>query len=501
MPKKLTELQKRGYLLPATINPAGRVYVCVPIPDDPNHIRAFLGQLDMLSYWWTWDRDTDKQGTLAAQVWRGVVESVRAFIDEAQSCDMSFDLRINDGCTIQKSTDGGATWEDLIDLSTCTVPGPAGSDGTDGIDGSDGADGREIELRTSGGYIQWRYVGDVGWTNLVSLTSITGPAGQNGQDGQDGTNGTNGEGLSDQDTVTVPPPTQSASDALRCGVAYTVAKFLRTTWAKQYDQPFLDGAASVAGGAAATISLITLLIPGVNVIFAVVSTLGALLLAAWQRIDAGEVNNFDDDAEARIRNYIYCTIGNDGAISASNRTTITGMIRSDTHFVAGYGGYIADFVDALPIDVIRQIAYAASPVASPSELCESCGDIALTYNPFTFTGNGPSSGPATCSSGDIITITSDGGSNYQGGNIKFIDFSVSDCVHAEIISITGATLFHQSGNNIPKFWRSCPSNAVQDALSIAGGGTLITVGENHDILGWSINSATVFSIEVRLTKL
>lgn len=40
-----------------------------------------------------------------------------------------------------------------------------------------GDDGREIELQTTATHIQWRYVGDAAWTDLVSLASITGDDG------------------------------------------------------------------------------------------------------------------------------------------------------------------------------------------------------------------------------------------------------------------------------------------------------------------------------------
>jgi len=43
-----------------------------------------------------------------------------------------------------------------------------------------GADGRQVDLRLSGGYIQWRYVGDASWVNLVALQDIKGDAGVNG---------------------------------------------------------------------------------------------------------------------------------------------------------------------------------------------------------------------------------------------------------------------------------------------------------------------------------
>lgn len=46
-----------------------------------------------------------------------------------------------------------------------------------GLAGNDGDDGREVEFQKSATHIQWRYVGDVAWNNLVALVDITGPAG------------------------------------------------------------------------------------------------------------------------------------------------------------------------------------------------------------------------------------------------------------------------------------------------------------------------------------
>lgn len=54
----------------------------------------------------------------------------------------------------------GAEWDDLGELE-----GPAG---------------REIELQTSVTHIQWRYVGDVSWTDLIALADITGADGGDG---------------------------------------------------------------------------------------------------------------------------------------------------------------------------------------------------------------------------------------------------------------------------------------------------------------------------------
>lgn len=56
--------------------------------------------------------------------------------------------------------------------------GPAG-----GGNGQPGQDGREVEFQVADGYIQWHYVGDVSWTNLISLENLKGPQGEQGPSG------------------------------------------------------------------------------------------------------------------------------------------------------------------------------------------------------------------------------------------------------------------------------------------------------------------------------
>lgn len=67
--------------------------------------------------------------------------------------------------------------------------------------GTPGKDGREIEIQNNGTAIQWRYVGDSDWTDLVQLSEITGPKGDPGEDGVTPTIGENGNWyLGDEDT-------------------------------------------------------------------------------------------------------------------------------------------------------------------------------------------------------------------------------------------------------------------------------------------------------------
>ena len=58
--------------------------------------------------------------------------------------------------------------------------------------GTPGKDGREIELQNSGTAIQWRYVGDNVWTDLVQLSSLKGEKGDKGDKGDKGETGATG---------------------------------------------------------------------------------------------------------------------------------------------------------------------------------------------------------------------------------------------------------------------------------------------------------------------
>lgn len=63
------------------------------------------------------------------------------------------------------------------------LPGPKGDPG------DDGSNGREIQLQKSATHLQWRYVGDAAWSNIVALADITGPKGDTGDKGDKGDKG------------------------------------------------------------------------------------------------------------------------------------------------------------------------------------------------------------------------------------------------------------------------------------------------------------------------
>ncbi len=58
--------------------------------------------------------------------------------------------------------------------------GEKGDTGNNGLDGAPGIDGREVEFNVSTTHIQWRYVGEDEWKDLVALSSLKGQDGENG---------------------------------------------------------------------------------------------------------------------------------------------------------------------------------------------------------------------------------------------------------------------------------------------------------------------------------
>jgi len=103
------------------------------------------------------------------------------------------------GGYIQYRPDSGASWSNLILVSSLVgATGSAGADGQAGTAGTAGAKGDKgdtgvtgatIELQVSGGYIQWRTVGGVSWTNLILVSSLVGATGTTGAGGATGATG------------------------------------------------------------------------------------------------------------------------------------------------------------------------------------------------------------------------------------------------------------------------------------------------------------------------
>lgn len=105
-----------GYILPEIVDPPETLCVCVPVPDEPMHRAAFLGQLLELARWYTWQRDEAHVGKDVAEVWNAIWVNVRDQMAlQPRNCcgcpDDDLIYRINDEGQVESSDDGGVTWE------------------------------------------------------------------------------------------------------------------------------------------------------------------------------------------------------------------------------------------------------------------------------------------------------------------------------------------------------------------------------------------------------
>lgn len=94
-------------------------------------------------------------------------ETITLYAISQSSLATNVELRSN-GTYIQwKYVDeGDDAWRDLAALSD--------------LAGKDGADGREVKLQVAEGYIQWSYAGSDNWTNLFPLSALEGVDGKDG---------------------------------------------------------------------------------------------------------------------------------------------------------------------------------------------------------------------------------------------------------------------------------------------------------------------------------
>ena len=90
-----------------------------------------------------------------------IVSCIFAFTSCSKD-SQKLELRVSEN-NIQWSTDG-VNWEDIISISELK--------GSQGIQGVQGEPGKSIEFQTTETHIQWRYVGDKDWTNLISFDEL-----------------------------------------------------------------------------------------------------------------------------------------------------------------------------------------------------------------------------------------------------------------------------------------------------------------------------------------
>jgi len=110
------------FVLPAVIDPP-RICTTVQVPNDPQHIAAFLGALYDLTMSATWARDPDHKAALVSRVWTDVFDHI-VMGNCAQTIGDDVQFRQKD-CLLQFSVDC-VNWITLYDPTDC-IRGITGS--------------------------------------------------------------------------------------------------------------------------------------------------------------------------------------------------------------------------------------------------------------------------------------------------------------------------------------------------------------------------------------
>ena len=153
---------------------------------DAYHINDMIVEDDNITFSWLLEENVTK--------YRGNIQFAFGAIkpgDEAEDPDKNrWNTTINTDCTCLvglKSTQQVAESnpDALVQIWAAIDELKSGGGGS----GTPGKDGREIEIRNNGTAIQWRYVGDSDWTDLVQLSGLKGEKGDKGDKGEKGNTG------------------------------------------------------------------------------------------------------------------------------------------------------------------------------------------------------------------------------------------------------------------------------------------------------------------------
>lgn len=156
---------------------------------DAYHIQDMEVDGDNITFSWLLEENVTK--------YRGNIQFAFGAIipgDEAEDPDKNrWNTTINTDCTCLVGLEctqqvAESNPDALAQIWTAIDELKAGGGGS----GTPGKDGREIELQNSGTAIQWRYVGDNAWTDLVQLSSLKGEKGDKGDKGDKGETGATG---------------------------------------------------------------------------------------------------------------------------------------------------------------------------------------------------------------------------------------------------------------------------------------------------------------------
>lgn len=313
---------------------------CIKLNDEwVSHVLGVLTALDQPDTW----LGTAEQIYAARQQ---VNEIMVAFMNACDDCAVEF--RIVD-CDLQWR---GSETDEWISLGNICGPagdtGPQGEQGPPGEAGMDGADGED------------------------GAPGAPGAPGSPGAPGQDGVDGTN------CDCNDFPPPTppEGQDDTqTSCNIAGNIVDNILKA-AVQSAKDSNDNNVNTAKAITAIITVLGGLATGGIVIPIMTGIAGALITAYVNNASYADDALADVAFWADLRCVVYCAFKPNNDIDATIQQDIADAIRASDYTGSGYDasivlGFIADFFQGLPLDVVRSQAIVG---AFGSYDCSGCDD-------------------------------------------------------------------------------------------------------------------------------
>ncbi len=397
-------------------------YVCIRI--NMGWLTHIIGVLQVLLELDAWT-GTDEQQYDAKQEIEKLLASMEDECGEGLP-PLVTSFRFTEECVLQYSNDNGTTWSDIPGWSAFAEACFKGDPGEDGADGEDGAPGLP------------------------------------GQDGEDGECLDCGNPYDD-----TPPPDETPSDGLRCGVAINVAKELRVKWNESYDYLGVNVGLGIVGIVAGIIQLLTP--TGVTQVTGVATLITSFVTLILSIEGFFEGNAFDDATEERYRCELYCLLDQDGLITPEIFASWKAFIAGDqaNNFQAPA---IAELLGIVPFEYWQFVGYTSPEInAAACEDCD-CGPWCYTFH-FNATDGG-FSGIAGANPDGVYV----GGSGWQAEYLasqSIVQMAIHRTFSASQVTEVTAVFDATAGtNNETNFYR----------LRINNGGT--------NLHQWEINPAT-----------
>lgn len=398
------------FRLPSNPTPANRRCITIELPDDVQHIQTVVGLLYSLALWSNWERDEAKTGTLIAQMYHDILDSV----DWLGDCNMGGiqDIRLNyETCQIQALIDG--VWVDKINADQLkplefvkSIDGWANNtltftQATQGVIPGGSCDYSEIQtgLFLEGIQGEQGIPGEPGTQGEQGIQGIPGEPGEPGLTGEPGLCECGGD-------ENYPAPIDN--DEAACGIAEGLTAYIDSLYDDILVQ--MDIGVSVGDAIAGVLSIIPVTMAFGAIVEAVNAAFGVAVAVLRAEMDTAAVEGLKCD--------LFCQIAGTTTLAQTDWNL---WIATGKAIQTGLGGQIwMGIAEGMTWADVSRRAYAASflPSGSCTALCD-CGTVeeGCTEWDFALDGNG-------WSARNAVTAWGSGAWHIEGaGNLDNVQIS------------------------------------------------------------------------------